>query len=301
VKILVVGDGGREHAIAWKLLQSSRVTGVFCAPGNGGTAMLAKCCNVPLLSDDFEGLYRFVLTNAIRLVVVGSEVPLAKGITDYFSQYGVLVFGPSQLGAQIEASKTWAKTLMEEAGIPTGRWASFTDTESAYTYVEQQTTPIVVKVDGLAAGKGVTVAMTVEEAQSAIAAGFDGQFGDAGQRLIIEEYLTGREISVLALTDGTTICPLIPVQDHKRIGENDTGANTGGMGVYGPIPWVTAELMRRIQQDILEPAIAQLKQRDIIYRGVLYAGLMITPDGEPKVIEFNCRFGIRKPKWFYLS
>jgi len=291
VKILVVGDGGREHAIAWKLLQSSRVTGVFCAPGNGGTAMLAKCCNVPLLSDDFEGLYRFVLTNAIRLVVVGSEVPLAKGITDYFSQYGVLVFGPSQLGAQIEASKTWAKTLMEEAGIPTGRWASFTDAESAHTYVEQQATPIVVKVDGLAAGKGVTVAMTVEEAQSAIAAGFNGQFGDAGQRLIIEEYLTGREISVLALTDGTTICPLIPVQDHKRIGENDTGANTGGMGVYGPIPWVTSELMRRIQQDILEPAIAQLKQRDITYRGVLYAGLMITPDGEPKVIEFNCRFG----------
>ncbi len=291
MKILVVGSGGREHAIAWKLLQSKRVTQVVCAPGNGGTATLLNCRNVPLPQDDFEGIARFVETNAVSLVVVGPEVPLAMGITDYLGKLGVPVFGPTQAGAQIEASKAWAKALMQEAGIPTAKSAVFTEAADAIAYVTQQGAPIVVKADGLAAGKGVTVAMTVEEATAAIAAAFGGEFGDAGKQVVIEDYLTGQEVSVLALTDGTTIRPLVPAQDHKRIGEADTGPNTGGMGAYAPAPLVTPELMARIQQQVLEPAIAALNRRGIVYKGVLYAGLMITPDGDPQVVEFNCRFG----------
>jgi phosphoribosylamine--glycine ligase len=291
VKVLVVGSGGREHALAWKLLQSVQVQEVVCVPGNGGTATLKGCYNVGMGVTDFEGIARFALVNNIALIVVGPEVPLADGITDYLQNQGLTVFGPTQVGAQIEASKDWAKTLMLEANIPTANAATFTDAAEALAYIKDQGAPIVVKADGLAAGKGVTVATTVAEAIAAIEAAFGGTFGEAGNRVVIEECLQGQEVSVLAVTDGITIRPLLPAQDHKRIGDGDTGANTGGMGAYAPAPLVTPELMTRIQQEVLEPAIATLNQRGIDYRGVLYAGLMITPEGDPKVIEFNCRFG----------
>lgn len=291
MKVLVVGSGGREHALAWKLLQSDRVQEVICVPGNGGTATLPRCQNLALSVTDFEGMGRFALVNNIGLIVVGPEVPLAAGITDYLQAQNLTVFGPTQAGAQIESSKAWAKALMQDAKIPTAAAEVFTSADAAIAYVKQAGAPIVVKADGLAAGKGVTVAATVEDAIAAISAAFEGQFGAAGSQVVIEECLTGEEVSVLAITDGLTIRPLLPAQDHKRIGDGDTGANTGGMGAYAPAPLVTPALMERIQQEVLEPALAALRQREIDYRGVLYAGLMITPEGDPKVIEFNCRFG----------
>ncbi|MDI9636116.1 phosphoribosylamine--glycine ligase [Oscillatoria amoena NRMC-F 0135] len=291
MKVLVVGSGGREHAIARTLLQSSRVKKVVCVPGNGGTASLERCSNMAFGVTDFEGIARFALVHEISLIVVGPEVPLAQGITDFLRQQNLTVFGPTQAGAQIESSKAWAKALMQEAGIPTAKAEVFTDEASAKAYAQSQGVPIVIKADGLAAGKGVTVAQTWEEAKTAITAAFGGQFGDAGKQLVIEECLTGQEVSLLALTDGQTIRPLLSAQDHKRIGEGDTGPNTGGMGAYAPAPIVTPQLLDRIHQEILAPAVAALRNRGIDYRGILYAGLMITPQGEPKVIEFNCRFG----------
>jgi phosphoribosylamine--glycine ligase len=291
VKVLVIGNGGREHAIAWKLLQSANVQQVICVPGNGGTASTPRCLNLAMNALDFEGIARFALVNGVELVVVGPEAPLAAGATDFLQSQGLTVFGPSKLGAQIEASKAWAKDLMREAGIPTAAAVVFTEANSAISYVHTQGVPIVIKADGLAAGKGVTVATTVAEAEAAIADAFGGKFGDAGQRVVIEECLTGQEVSVLAVTDGLTIRPLLPAQDHKRVGDGDTGANTGGMGAYAPTPIATPDILERIQREILAPAIATLRQRGIDYRGVLYAGLMITPAGDPKVIEFNCRFG----------
>ncbi|KYC35015.1 phosphoribosylamine--glycine ligase [Scytonema hofmannii PCC 7110] len=291
MKVLVVGNGGREHALAWKLLQSKQIGQVVCVPGNGGTASMERCQNLSLRVDDFEGISQFAQSESISLIVVGPEVPLAQGITDNLQAKGFLVFGPSKAGAQIEASKAWAKALMQEAKIPTARSAVFTEVEAAKSYVKAQGVPIVVKADGLAAGKGVIVAETLEQAHKAIDAMFGGHFGSAGKFVVIEEYLTGQEVSVLALTDGISIRPLLPAQDHKRIGEGDTGENTGGMGVYAPAPIVTPELMTSIQTEVLEKAIATLKAKGIDYRGVLYAGLMITPQGEFKVLEFNCRFG----------
>ena len=291
MKVLVVGNGGREHALAWKLLQSAQIEQVVCVPGNGGTATLERCQNLPLAVDDFEGMSRYALENGISLVVVGPEVPLAMGITDYLQSQGLMVFGPVKAGAQIEASKAWAKALMQEAGIPTAKAAVFTEATAAKSYVKSQGIPIVIKADGLAAGKGVIVATTREQAESAIEAIFAGQFGSAGNFVVVEECLIGEEVSVLALTDGLTIRPLLPAQDHKRIGNGDTGENTGGMGAYAPAPIATPQLMARIQTEVLERAIAGLKSRGIDYRGVLYAGLMIAPDGDFKVLEFNCRFG----------
>lgn len=287
MKVLVVGNGGREHALAWKLLQSPKVKQVVCVPGNGGTATLEHCQNVPLRVDDFEGIKRFVQVQNISLVVVGPELPLALGITDYLRKDNIKVFGPTKAGATLESSKAWAKAFMQEAGIPTAHSVVFSDAAAAKSYVASKSAPIVVKADGLAAGKGVIVAATVEEAQAAI----EQLFRTNCQLLVIEEYLTGEEVSVLALTDGLTIRPLLPAQDHKRIGEGDTGANTGGMGAYAPAPIVTPALMERIQKEVLEPTIATLKKRGIDYRGVVYAGLMISPEGDIKVLEFNCRFG----------
>jgi phosphoribosylamine--glycine ligase len=287
VKVLVVGNGGREHALAWTLLQSPNIERVWCVPGNGGTATMANCQNVSLAVDDFEGIAGTVRENEINLVVVGPELPLSLGIVDYLQQQNIAVFGPTKIGAQIEASKSWAKALMEEAGVPTAKSQTFTDAESAQDYVSQQGAPIVVKADGLAAGKGVIVASTIEEAQAAIADLFNSGF----KTLVVEEFLAGEEVSVLALTDGITICPLLPAQDHKRIGEGDTGNNTGGMGVYAPAPIATPQLMQRIETEILQPTLAALQKRGIDYRGILYAGLMITPAGEPKILEYNCRFG----------
>jgi phosphoribosylamine---glycine ligase len=290
VKVLLVGNGGREHAIAWRLVQDESVQ-VTCVPGNGGTATLPRCQNLALNQDDFEGIARFCTVHNITYVVVGPEVPLAAGISDYLRAKNIKVFGPSQAGAQIEASKAWAKDLMAAANIPTAIAEVFTSLEPAKAYVQAQGAPIVIKADGLAAGKGVTVAETVAEAIAALESCFDGQFGSAGSRVVIEECLVGQEASVLAVTDGKTIIPLLPAQDHKRIGEGDTGENTGGMGVYAPAPVATPDVMAIVQSAVLEPAIAELQNRGIHYCGILYAGLMISPAGEVKVIEFNCRFG----------
>ncbi|AFY75747.1 phosphoribosylamine--glycine ligase [Pleurocapsa sp. PCC 7327] len=287
MKVLVVGNGGREHALAWKLLQSPQVESCICTPGNGGTAGLKGCQNIAVSVDDFDSIARIAQERGIDLVVVGPEFPLSLGIADRLQRDKIKVFGPTQAGAQIEASKSWAKALMEEAGVPTAKSATFTEAEAAKTYIAQQGAPIVVKADGLAAGKGVIVAATVEEAQAAI----DTLFREGFTKLIVEEYLLGEEVSVLALTDGFTVRFLLPAQDHKRIGEGDTGSNTGGMGAYAPAPIATPELMQQIEQDILKPTVEALRRRGIDYRGVLYAGLMISPQGEPKVLEFNCRFG----------
>ena len=291
MKALVIGSGGREHALAWKLLTSPQVQEVMCVPGNGGTATLPGCRNLGLALNDFEGIARVALVNNLSLVVVGPEQPLADGIADYLQQQGLKVFGPTQAGAQIEASKAWAKELMADAGIPTAASAVFTEAAPAIAYLQERHLPIVIKADGLAAGKGVTVAQTPEEAITAVQDAFEGKFGAAGNRVVIEDFLTGQEASVLAVTDGDTIIPLMPAQDHKPIGDGDTGPNTGGMGAYAPTPVVTPEILDTIQEQILDPAIATLKRRGIDYRGVLYAGLMIAPTGEPYVIEFNCRFG----------
>ncbi|NJL87442.1 MAG: phosphoribosylamine--glycine ligase [Leptolyngbyaceae cyanobacterium SM1_1_3] len=291
MKALIIGSGGREHALAWKLLQSPRIAEVVCIPGNGGTAALAGCRNLPLSISDFEGITRFSLVNNMAFVVVGSEQPLAAGITDYLQAQDIKVFGPTKIGAQIESSKSWAKTLMQAAGIPTPDSKSFTEAAAAIAYIEQQGTPIVIKADGLASGKGVTVAHTLADARAAVNKSFSGHFGLAGERILVESYLQGQEVSVLAVTDGLTIRPLIPAQDHKTIGEGDTGANTGGMGAYAPTPVVDQPLLGRIQTEILEPALKGLQQQNIDYRGVLYAGLMVTPQEDLQVIEFNCRFG----------
>ena len=287
MNVLVVGSGGREHTLAWKLLQSPNVEKVFCVPGNGGTALLPNCYNLPATEEDFVAITNYAQENAVSFVIVGPEVPLAKGIRDTLQEASIAVFGPTQAGAQIEASKWWAKALMLELGIPTATGETFTDATHAKAYVSEQTAPIVVKADGLAAGKGVTVAATREEANRAI----DALFAAETEQVVVEECLTGEEISVLAVTDGITVRPLLPAQDHKRIGEGDTGANTGGMGVYAPAPLMNPTLMTQVIETVLQPTIDGLRERGIDYQGVLYAGLMITPQGEIKVLEFNCRFG----------
>lgn len=287
MKVLVVGNGGREHALAWKLLQSPQVERCWCVPGNGGTALLKGCENIPLNGENIDGIAQIALKYQIDLVVVGPEVPLSLGISDRLQQEGIPVFGPTQLGAKIESSKSWAKTLMAEAGIPIAQGETFTDAAAAKAYIAQQGVPIVVKADGLAAGKGVIVAQTATEAEAAV----DDLFQDGFSLIVVEECLIGEEVSVLALTDGITVSSLLPAQDHKRIGEGDTGANTGGMGAYCPAPIATPELLQRIEKEILQPTVAALRNRGIDYRGVLYAGLMISPQGEPKVLEYNCRFG----------
>ncbi|MDJ0568929.1 MAG: phosphoribosylamine--glycine ligase [Pleurocapsa sp. MO_192.B19] len=287
MKALVVGNGGREHAIAWTLLQSPNVKQVFCTPGNGGTATMTNCQNLPVAVDNFAEIARVVTENHISLVVVGPEVPLSLGIVDYLRQHNIAVFGPTKEGAQIESSKSWAKEIMNQANVPTAKSKTFTAAAAAKDYIRAEGAPIVVKADGLAAGKGVIVATTIDEAIAAV----EELLGKDSGKLVIEEFLTGSEVSVLAVTDGKTIRPLSPAQDHKRIGEGDTGKNTGGMGAYSPVPLITAELMQRIEQEILQPTLEALNKKNIDYRGVLYAGLMITPAGDPKVIEFNCRFG----------
>lgn len=292
MKVVVVGNGGREHALAWKLLASDKVERVFCLPGNGGTAKsdrppMNRCSNEAIAVDDFPKIAEFVRVNQIDLVVVGPELPLSLGITDYLKPTGVKVFGPDRAGAQIESSKSWAKSLMLEAGVPTAKGEKFTDKESAKAYINKNKVPIVVKADGLAAGKGVIVAETATEAENAV----DYLFDSGYPLVVVEEFLQGEEVSVLALTDGVTVRPLLPAQDHKRIGAGDTGANTGGMGAYAPAPLLTPELKEKVDKEVLQPVLAVLQNRGIDYRGVLYAGLMVSPEGEPKVLEFNCRFG----------
>lgn len=291
MKAIVVGSGGREHALAWTLLKSPNVSEIVCIPGNGGTALLPRCRNVAMAMDEVDGIVRCAEVNNMAFVVIGPEQPLADGLANSLRARGIKVFGPNKDGAQIEASKAWAKALMADAGVPTAASAVFTDAESAASYVKAQGAPIVVKADGLAAGKGVTVAMEEADAIAAINSAFSGQFGAAGECVVIEEFLQGQEVSVLAVTDGKTIRPLLPAQDHKQVGEGDTGPNTGGMGAYAPTPLMPPELLERVQSEILEPTLKGLKAKGIDYRGVLYAGLIVTPEGDPKVIEFNCRFG----------
>ena len=288
--VLVVGGGGRENALAWALARCPQTKRVLVAPGNGGTSTLAGCTVLPIGEHDQDGLLQACRDESIDLVVVGPEAPLAAGLADHLRRHGIAVFGPGADGAQLEASKQWAKALMVEAGIPTaGHWAVNSQAE-ALAVLAEENRPLVVKADGLAAGKGVTVSETIEECRQAIAAVFSGRFGDAGQALVLEERTSGPEVSVFALSDGERLVLLPTAQDHKRIGEGDTGPNTGGMGAYAPAPLLDAAGLAEGQRTILEPTLAALKARGIDYRGVIYAGLMLTPEG-PSVIEFNCRFG----------
>lgn len=293
MNVLVIGSGGREHALSWKLLQSKEIDRIICIPGNGGTATLEGCENASLSVEDFEGIAQLATAENTSLVLVGPELPLSLGITDALRSKNIPVFGPTKAGATLESSKAWAKELMHEAGIPTAKSQVFSreQQDEAKAYIDTVGAPIVVKADGLAAGKGVIVSETIDTAKEAIETLCGGALGDASNAIVIEEFLTGQEVSVLALTDGITVRPLLPAQDHKQLGEGDTGPNTGGMGAYAPTPILTPELMARIQSEVLEPTVAVLQKRGIDYRGVLYAGLMVSPQGEPKVLEFNCRFG----------
>lgn len=289
MQVLVIGSGGREHALAWKAAQSASVEKVYCAPGNPGIAQIAEC--VPMDIADNDALVAFALENKIDLTIVGPEVPLANGVVDAFRAKGLAIFGPTQAAAQIEGSKSFAKDLMKKYGIPTAAFEVFTEAEAAKAYIVEQGAPIVIKADGLAAGKGVVVAMTLDEALEAVDMMMcDQAFGSAGCQVVVEEFLTGEEASILTFCDGTTIVPMISSQDHKRAYDNDEGPNTGGMGTYAPAPVVTADVLARVQKEILEPTVAAMKAEGIPYTGCLYAGLMITENG-PKVIEFNARFG----------
>jgi phosphoribosylamine--glycine ligase len=289
MRILVVGSGAREHALAWKLAQSPRVLELFVAPGNAGTAGIAT--NLPIAANDFDGLLDAARNHKIDLTVVGPEDPLAAGLADVFLQNGLTIFGPVAAAARIESSKAWAKELMNAAGVPTARAERFTDLSAALDAIYDADLPIVIKADGLAAGKGVVVATTREDAEQAARSMLaEDAFGDAGHEILIEEFLEGQEVSVLALTDGEVIFPLLPACDYKRALDGDAGLNTGGMGAYAPVPRVDDGMMQRIRREIIEPTIAEFRKRNIAYRGVLYAGLALTASG-PKVIEFNCRFG----------
>ncbi len=289
-RVLVVGGGGRENALAWALARCSEVEQVWVAPGNGGTLELAGCRQLAIGESDHAALLAACGEHAIELVVVGPEAPLAAGLADQLRAAGLPVFGPGADGAQLEASKQWAKALMVEAGIPTAGFWPASSREQALAALEAQGKPLVVKADGLAAGKGVTVAETLEEARAAIEEVFDGRFGSAGASLVLEERTHGPEVSVFALSDGQRLVLLPPAQDHKRIGEGDTGPNTGGMGAYAPAPLLDAAGLEQVRQQVLEPTLKALQARGIDYRGVIYAGLMLTESG-PSVIEFNCRFG----------
>lgn len=288
MRILVVGGGGREHALVWKIAQNPKVTKIYCAPGNAGIARLAECISIP--AEDIDGLLNLARREAVDLTVVGPEAPLVAGIVDVFRAAGLAVFGPSQFAAQLEGSKVFAKKLMQRTRIPTARYATFTEAGAALNFLDNLEGPVVVKADGLAAGKGVIVAEDRDAAEQAVKDMFGGKFGPAGKKVIIEEFLEGEEVSILALSDGKTVLPLLPSQDHKRAGEGDTGPNTGGMGAYAPVPFYTPETARQVEERVLKPVVKIMAAVGIPYRGVLYAGLMLTKNG-PKVLEFNCRFG----------
>jgi phosphoribosylamine--glycine ligase len=289
VKVLVVGGGGREHALAWALARSPSVDAVVAAPGNAGIEAVARC--EPVEAGDVDGQAALADKEAADLVMVGPEGPLVGGLVDALSERGIPAFGPTAAGARIEGSKVWAKELFLRRGIPTGRAEITDDVTEAVTMLEAFEPPYVVKADGLAAGKGVAVAATREDAVRAIEACLvDRAFGAAGDRVLIEEHLEGREVSLLALTDGRTVVPLEPAQDFKRAGDGDTGPNTGGMGACSPVPFVDERAMRRTIEDVFEPTVRALADEGIVYRGVLYAGLMLTEEG-PRLLEYNCRFG----------
>ena len=292
MKVLVIGGGGREHALAWKLAQSPRVTEVFVAPGNAGTALEANVTNVDLSVSDLDGLVAFAESNAIDYTVVGPEAPLVDGVVDRFEAKGLRCFGPRADCAQLEGSKAFTKEFLKRHNIPTAAYGTFTDVEQALAYLDEVGAPSVVKADGLAAGKGVILAETLDEAKSAVKDMLQGnQFGDAGSRVVIEEFLTGEEASFIVMVDGTDVLPLASSQDHKAAYDGDTGPNTGGMGAYSPAPVVDQMCHNRIMSEVIQPTIHGLAADGLRYRGFLYAGIMVTADGTPKVLEYNCRFG----------
>ncbi len=292
MKVLVVGSGGREHALAWKCRQSPKVAEVIVAPGNAGTALEPGVRNVSVAADDIDALLRLAQTESIGLTIIGPEVPLVAGIVDRFNEHGLPCFGPTADAAQLEGSKAFTKEFLHRHNIPTAASRTFSDIEPALEYIRQQGAPIVIKADGLAAGKGVIVATTLEEAAAAARDMLSGNsFGEAGSRIVVEEFLQGEEASFIVITDGEHILSLATSQDHKARDEGDTGPNTGGMGAYSPAPVVTAEVEERILDLVIRPTLAGLREDGINYLGFLYAGLMITPDGTPMVIEFNCRMG----------
>ena len=292
MKVLVVGSGGREHALAWKSALSPRVSNVYVAPGNAGTAAEPGVENVDIGADDFEALADFAAKKDVALTIVGPEAPLVDGIVEFFAARGLGCFGPSSAAARLEGSKAFAKEFMQRYGIPTAASETFSDLPAARAYVKARRVPIVIKADGLAAGKGVIVASTENEAFAALDAMLSGNaFGSAGERVVIEEFLEGEEASFICLCDGRTALPFASSQDHKAAHDGDNGPNTGGMGAYSPAPVVTGAVHRRIVQEIIEPTMAGMAADGAPYVGFLYAGLMIAPDGAPRVIEFNCRFG----------
>ncbi|MBI5555017.1 MAG: phosphoribosylamine--glycine ligase [Elusimicrobia bacterium] len=298
MNILVLGGGGREHALIWKLKQSPAVTEVYCIPGNAGIAQLAKCLDKPV--DDFPFIDKYCRNNNIGLIIVGPEAILIKGVTDYFEKKNYQVFGPNKIAAQLEGSKAFAKTFMKKQNIPTARFEIFNLPKAAMDFIKnpkfgngqvKEGYPLVIKADGLAAGKGVLICHTLAEAEKAIdVIMLKKMFGTAGDKIVIEEFMTGEEASILCFTDGETIEPMVTVQDHKRIYDDDQGPNTGGMGCYAPVPKINPELMQKIKEKTLQPTLAGLKQEKILYRGVLYVGIMIVND-DPFVLEYNVRFG----------
>lgn len=290
MKILIVGSGGREHALAWKVSQNKNVSRVYVAPGNAGTAINPDMVNVPITQ--INELVAFAKAEQIRLTIVGPEAPLSQGIVDAFRAENLKIFGPTKAAAQLESSKDFAKAFMARHHIPTAKYATFTDAKLAHDYVNAQGAPIVVKADGLAAGKGVVVAMQLDEAHAAIDAMLsDNKLGDAGARVVIEEFLIGEEASFMVMVDGKNILPLATSQDHKRLLNNDLGPNTGGMGAYSPAPVVTPAIHGKVMREIIKPTVEGMAKDGIVYTGFLYAGLMINPDGSVKTLEFNCRMG----------
>ncbi|AUI66192.1 MULTISPECIES: phosphoribosylamine--glycine ligase [Glaesserella] len=292
MNILIIGNGGREHALAWKVRQSPLADNVFVAPGNAGTATEQGIENVAISATDVKALVDFAKQNSIGLTIVGPEAPLVIGVVDAFRAAGLTIFGPTQAAAQLEGSKAFTKDFLARHRIPTAEYQNFTEVEPALAYLREKGAPIVIKADGLAAGKGVIVAMTLAEAEDAVKDMLSGNaFGEAGSRVVIEEFLDGEEASFIVMVDGKNVEPMATSQDHKRVGEGDQGLNTGGMGAYSPAPVVTAEIHQRVMEQIIYPTVRGMASENNEYTGFLYAGLMIMPNGQPKVIEFNCRFG----------
>jgi len=291
MKVLIVGSGGREHALAWKCAQSARVTEVLVAPGNAGTALEPKVRNVAVAAEDIEALVALARAEQVALTIIGPEAPLVLGVVDAFLAAGLRCFGPRRAPAQLEGSKSFTKDFLRRHRIPTAAYATFTKADFDPGWVRAQRLPIVVKANGLAAGKGVVIATTADEAIATAQAMFEGRFGAAGDEVVIEEFLAGEEASFIVMADGEHILPLASSQDHKRLGDADTGPNTGGMGAYSPAPVVTPALHDRIMREVIEPTIRGLAADGMPYTGFLYAGIMIAPDGTPNVLEFNCRFG----------
>jgi phosphoribosylamine--glycine ligase len=292
MNILIIGNGGREHALAWKASQSPLADKIFVAPGNAGTALEPLLENVNIAATDVAGLLAFAQSNDIGLTIVGPEAPLVIGVVDAFRAAGLKIFGPTQAAAQLEGSKAFTKDFLARHAIPSADYQNFTEIDPALAYLRSKGAPIVIKADGLAAGKGVIVAMTLEEAEAAVHDMLAGNaFGDAGHRIVIEEFLDGEEASFIVMVDGENVVPMATSQDHKRVGDADTGPNTGGMGAYSPAPVVTDEIHQRVMDQVIWPTVRGMSAEGNVYTGFLYAGLMISADGQPKVIEFNCRFG----------